>query len=130
MVESRSVIRNAKNARGLRRDRAERHFSRRHRPLSQVVRVLFRFARFNTFPLYYLRAWHRLIFCVHIAGVKNNKKVDSLLLKSRQCNQRCPLLGVSRTHSILFNTVNAEAWELSQAPPFPIVDGFELVSIS
>ena len=36
VVESRSVIRNAKNARGLGRDR-----TRRHRPLSRVVRVLF-----------------------------------------------------------------------------------------
>ena len=31
------------------------------------------------------------------AGVKNNIKVDCLLLKSRQCNQRCLLLWVSRS---------------------------------
>ena len=36
------------------------HFSRRHRPLSQVVRVLFSLCSFNTSPLYYPRAWHRL----------------------------------------------------------------------
>ena len=30
------------------------HFSRRHRTLSQVARVLFRSARFNTSPLYIL----------------------------------------------------------------------------
>ena len=40
VVESRSVIRNARNARGLGRDRAA-DFSRRHRPLFRVVRVLF-----------------------------------------------------------------------------------------
>ena len=36
------------------------HFSGRHRPLSQVARVLFSLSRFNTSALYYLRAWHRL----------------------------------------------------------------------
>ena len=51
-------------------------------------------------------------FCERNAGVKNNTKVVSLLLKSRQYNQRWPLLAVSRTYSILFNTVNAEAWGL------------------
>ena len=49
MVESRSVIRNAKNARGLGRD-----------PFPESCPSYFRFARFNTFPLYYLRTWHRL----------------------------------------------------------------------
>ena len=44
VVESRSVIRNAKNSRGWGKSCAS----------------YFRFARFNTFPLYYLRAWHRL----------------------------------------------------------------------
>ena len=44
VVESRSVIRNAKNARGL-----------------ESCASYFRFTRFNTFPLYYLRAWHRLV---------------------------------------------------------------------
>ena len=51
VVESRSVKRNAKNARGLGRDRA---------PFPKSCASYFRFARFNTFPLYYLRAWHRL----------------------------------------------------------------------
>ena len=41
-------------------------------------------------------------FCERIAGVKNNLKVDSLVLKSRQCNQRCPLLGVSRSGHIQY----------------------------
>ena len=36
------------------------HFSRRHRPLWQVARVLFSLCSFNTSPLYYPRAWHRL----------------------------------------------------------------------
>ena len=34
---------------------------RQGRPLSQVARVLFSLCSFNTSPLYYLRAWHRLI---------------------------------------------------------------------
>ena len=37
------------------------YFSRRHRPLCQVARVLFSLCSFNTSPLYYLRAWHRLV---------------------------------------------------------------------
>ena len=66
VVESRSAKRNAKNALGLGRDRAAEpgslsHFSRRHRPLSKSCTSYFRFARFNTLPLYYLRAWHRLL---------------------------------------------------------------------
>ena len=90
MVKSRSVKRNEKTARELGRDRAAEpvrisltacsgisapdipsdwsivtvniitHFSRRHRPLSQVARVLFSLCSFNSSPLYYLRAWHRL----------------------------------------------------------------------
>ena len=44
VVESRSVIRKA--------------------PFPKSCASYFRFARFNTFPLYYLRAWHRLhSFC-------------------------------------------------------------------
>ena len=50
VVESSSVIRNAKNARGLGRDTA---------PFPKSCASYFRFARFNTFPLYYLRAWHK-----------------------------------------------------------------------
>ena len=63
VVKSRSVKRNAKNARGT----GERqgggaslsHFYSRHRPLSARASY-FRFARFNTSALYYLRTWHRL----------------------------------------------------------------------
>ena len=60
VVESRSVVRNAKNARELGRDRA-----------ADSCASYFRFARFNTFPLYYLRAWHRpryFIFDSHSKG--------------------------------------------------------------
>ena len=53
VVESRSVIRNAKNARGLGTPAATA-------PFPKSCGSYFRFARFNTFPLYYLRAWHRL----------------------------------------------------------------------
>ena len=49
VVKSRSVKRNAKNARGLGRD-----------PFPKSRASYFRFARFNTSALYYLRAWHRL----------------------------------------------------------------------
>ena len=41
-------------------------------------------------------------FCERIARVKNNTKVDSLLLKSRQCNQRCLLLWVLRSGHIQY----------------------------
>ena len=44
----------AKNVRGLGRDRAATA------PFPKSCAPYFRFARFNTFPLYYLRAWHRL----------------------------------------------------------------------
>ena len=37
----------------------ERQFSRRHRPLSQVVRVLISLL-IRSHYVYYLRAWHRL----------------------------------------------------------------------
>ena len=57
VVESRSVIRNAKNARGLGRDRAI--FPAATAPFPKSCASYFRFARFNTFPLYYLRAWHQ-----------------------------------------------------------------------
>ena len=53
VVKSRSVKRNAKNARGLGRDTTPF-------PKSRAAYFRFRFARFNTSALYYLRAWHRL----------------------------------------------------------------------
>ena len=31
-------------------------------PFPKSCASYFRFARFNTFPLYYLRAWHRLVY--------------------------------------------------------------------
>ena len=55
VVESRSVIRKVKSERGLGRDRAATA------PFPKSRASYFRFARFNTFPLHYLRAWHRLI---------------------------------------------------------------------
>ena len=55
VVESRLVIRKAKNERGLGRDRAATA------PFPKSCASYFRFARFNTFPLHYLRAWHRLL---------------------------------------------------------------------
>ena len=58
VVESRSVKRNAKNARGLGRDRPI--FPAATAPFPKSCASYFRFARFNTLPLYYLRAWHRL----------------------------------------------------------------------
>ena len=59
-VESRSVITNAKNPRGLGRDRAAPIFPAATAPFPRSCASYFRFARFNTFPLYYLRAWQRL----------------------------------------------------------------------
>ena len=58
VVESRSVKRNAKNAWGLGRDRPI--FPAATAPFPKSCASYFRFARFNTLPLYYLRAWHRL----------------------------------------------------------------------
>ena len=52
-VKSRSVKRNAKNARGLIFPAATAPFPKSRASYS-------RFARFNTALLYYLRAWHRL----------------------------------------------------------------------
>ena len=58
------IIRNAKNARGLGRDRAAEAlspiFPAATAPFPKSCASYFRFARFNTFPLNYLRAWHRL----------------------------------------------------------------------
>ena len=34
-------------------------------PFPKSCASYFRFARFNTFPLYYLRAWHRLYMVLH-----------------------------------------------------------------
>ena len=59
MVESRSVKRNAKNLLGLGRDRAA-IFPAATAPFPKSCASYFRFVRFNTFPPYYLRAWHRL----------------------------------------------------------------------
>ena len=62
VVESRSVIRKAKNARGLGRDRAVSPiFPAATAPFPKSCASYFHLVRFNTFPLYYLRAWHRLV---------------------------------------------------------------------
>ena len=67
LVKSRSVIRNAKNVRGLGRDRAAGAlspiFPAATAPFPKSCASYFGFARFNMFPLYYLRAWHRLMTC-------------------------------------------------------------------
>ena len=59
-VESRSKIRTRTGA------------ARRHRPLCQVARFLFSLCSFNTFPLYYLRAWHRLPTWIHLILVRKS----------------------------------------------------------
>ena len=71
MVKRRSVKRNAKNARGLRRDTAPfpqprpQGFSLGTRlPFPKSCASYIRFARFNTSALYYLRAWHRLAWAL------------------------------------------------------------------
>ena len=56
VVKSRSEKKDAKNARGMGRD----IFPAATAPFPKSCASYFRFARFNTFPLYYLRAWHRL----------------------------------------------------------------------
>ena len=57
VVESRSVIRNAKNAWGLEKQGGGQAATA---PFPKLCVSYFRFACFDTFPLYYLRAWHRL----------------------------------------------------------------------
>ena len=59
----------AKNARGRGRDSATA-------PFPKSGASYFRFARFNTFPLYYMRAWHRLDY--------NEIRTLQVL-----CNMRC-----------------------------------------
>ena len=49
-------------------------------------------------------------FGERIVGVKNNIKVDSLLLKSRQCNQRCPLLGIEWSRVVYSEPLAAKSW--------------------
>ena len=64
-----NIIRNAKNAQGLGRDSVTA-------PFPKSGASYFRFARFNTFPLYYMRAWHRL----------DDNEIRTLQLL---CNMRC-----------------------------------------
>ena len=64
LVESRSVIRNAKNARGWEetgRRILDSYANPATAPFPKLCASYVRFARFNTFPLDYLRAWHRLL---------------------------------------------------------------------
>ena len=74
VVESRSVKRNAKNARRLGRDTA---------PFPKSCSSYFRFARFNTFPLYYLRAWHRLLLMPPEIQEKTSQAANSSRCKKR-----------------------------------------------
>ena len=48
-------------SRSVKRKCEKRHFSAATAPFPKSRASYFRFARFNTFPIYYLRAWHRLI---------------------------------------------------------------------
>ena len=75
LVESRSVIRNAKSVRGLGIDKASRA-------------SYFRFARFNMSALYYLRAWHRLPFSLQ-ANMRLLKMETLAILTSKAWLQSC-----------------------------------------
>ena len=73
--KSRSVKRNAKNLLGLGRDRAA-IFPAATAPFPKSCASYFRFVRFNTFPLYYLRAWHRLrgpvlLYVIHKSEIRH-----------------------------------------------------------
>ena len=67
-MESRSVIRNAKNA--------------PPPPFAKSCASYFRFARFNTFPLYYLRVWHRLA-CSLLDRRSKGREATKLPAKTR-----------------------------------------------
>ena len=68
VVESRSVIRNAKNARVLGRDRAALpFFPPPSPPFPSRARLIFALlvlirSQYTIWELYYLRAWHRLVY--------------------------------------------------------------------
>ena len=64
--QSKGVKRNARNARGLGGDRAlSPIFPAATAPFPKSRGSYFRSVRFNTSPLCYKRAWHRLVFCHH-----------------------------------------------------------------
>ena len=94
VVESRSVIGNAKNARGLRRDRAAEPlspiFPAATAPFPRSCASYFRFARFNTFPLYYLRACHRLLStsCYRLVL----REIQGTIILRRHSTDGCNLL--------------------------------------
>ena len=100
VVESRSVKRNAKNARGLGRDTA---------PFPKSCASYFRFAHFNTFPLYYLRAWHRLHFAC--SGSQSESMIRFIL----------PACGLS--HIIIENNITFFTF-VSTGPASLSVDAF------
>ena len=79
VVESRSLIRNAKNTKGLERDRvADRPPPP---PFPKLCASYFRFAHFHTLPLYYLRAWHRLpLNYRRIVGANTNEVQETIIL--------------------------------------------------
>ena len=77
MVKSRSVKRNAKNARGLERDRVA-IFLAATAPFPESRASYFRFARFNTSAPYYLRDWHRLYFLLFYILLSITRFSDSL----------------------------------------------------
>ena len=97
-MESRSVKRKAKNAGGLGRDRAA-IFPAVTAPFPKSCASYFRFARFNMFPLYYLRAWHRLG-----TGYEANLASCQLKFPGKNCRQiyRKSIASVWRNLSTVF----------------------------
>ena len=58
----------------------ERHFPATTAPFPKSCASYFRFARFNTFPLYYLRAWHRLGENASWSKITNGKRQNYRVL--------------------------------------------------
>ena len=56
------------------------HFSRRHRPLSQVVRVLISLL-ISSHYVYYLRAWHRLWSNAQLTTLNGDRRKKNCLLQ-------------------------------------------------
>ena len=58
-------------------------------PFPKSCASYFRFARFNTFPLYYLRAWHRLMTCMSHCNLINYKILACLICGHDVCPSCC-----------------------------------------
>ena len=83
VVESRSVLRSAKNARGLERD----IFPAATAPFPKSCTSYFRFARFYTFPIYYLRAWHLGVGRTRTEGRKTSSHMAQYQKKSTKAKR-------------------------------------------